>query len=183
MLLRASPWQSAQDLPAAPALRVPQRLAVEHPQHAGIGGVVVLHRAGLARHEVVAGVALGERDVGGEHGSVAARTRRQPRATASARTAMRNRPGDACSFDRDLGRLGRREAVVAGPGERDGAALGRDRGERDERIGGDRGIELGAEDLLAVIGADEVGDDVARDRARRCCRGGSRSPSRARSAS
>jgi len=29
-------------------LLVPQRLAVEHPQHAGIAGVVVLHRARLA---------------------------------------------------------------------------------------------------------------------------------------
>ena len=49
--------------------------------------------------------------------------------------------------------LGRGEAVVAGPVERDRAALGRDRVERDERIGGDRRIELGAEDLLAVVGA------------------------------
>src|SRR5262249_14673988 len=34
----------------------------------GIGGVVVLHGAGLAAHEVVAGLALGERDFGGERG-------------------------------------------------------------------------------------------------------------------
>ena len=47
-------------------LAFPQRFAVEHPEHAGIGGVVVLHRLGLRRHEAVAGAALGLRDFGGE---------------------------------------------------------------------------------------------------------------------
>src|SRR5580658_3702072 len=56
------------------------------------------------------------------------------------------------------------EAVVAGPLERDCAAFGRDGRESDERVGGDRRIEIGAEDLLAVVRAGELGDDVARDR-------------------
>src|SRR5262249_775759 len=33
----------------------------------------------------------------------------------------------------------------------------------EEWIGGNRGMKLGAEDLLAVIFADEIGDDVARN--------------------
>ena len=65
MLVRASPWQSAQALARRAGLAVPQLLAVEHPQHAGIGGVVVLHRLGVRRHEAVAGPALGLRDFGG----------------------------------------------------------------------------------------------------------------------
>jgi len=40
-------------------LPVPRRSALEHPQHPGIGGVVVLHRADLAAHEVVARPPLG----------------------------------------------------------------------------------------------------------------------------
>src|SRR5215472_2576109 len=36
-------------------LAVPQRLAVEHRQHAGIGSIVVLHRLGLAAHVGVGG--------------------------------------------------------------------------------------------------------------------------------
>src|SRR5262249_2504133 len=44
---------------------VPQRLAVEHRQHAGIGAVVLLHRLGLAAHEGGAGAAVGQRDLGG----------------------------------------------------------------------------------------------------------------------
>src|SRR6185312_980912 len=39
-------------------LLVPERFAVEHEQHAGIGGVVVLHRAGIRPHEGIAGAAL-----------------------------------------------------------------------------------------------------------------------------
>ena len=39
-------------------LVLPQRLAVEHPQHAGIGGIVVLHRLGVRRHEAETGASL-----------------------------------------------------------------------------------------------------------------------------
>jgi hypothetical protein len=45
MLVAASPWQLAQDC-RAPGLRVPQRLAVLHPQHARVLHVVALHRLG-----------------------------------------------------------------------------------------------------------------------------------------
>src|SRR6516164_1946180 len=51
-------------------LAVPQRLAVEHPQHGGVGSVVVLHGARIAAHELVARLALGERDFG-RHGDAA----------------------------------------------------------------------------------------------------------------
>src|SRR5271170_1986878 len=44
-------------------LAIPQYLAVEHPEHRGIGGVVVLHGPRLAAPELVAGTALGKRDV------------------------------------------------------------------------------------------------------------------------
>src|SRR5207248_1804864 len=36
-------------------LFLPQRLAVEHPESAGVGAVVVLHGARFRAHEVVAG--------------------------------------------------------------------------------------------------------------------------------
>ncbi len=49
-------------------LLAPQRLAVEHGEHGGIGGVVVLDGAGLAAHVVIAGVAVGGRDLGRERG-------------------------------------------------------------------------------------------------------------------
>src|SRR6516162_2131647 len=42
---------------------VPQRLTVEHGKHPWIGCVVVLHRTQLRRHQLVAGVALTERDL------------------------------------------------------------------------------------------------------------------------
>src|SRR5262245_27267622 len=70
----------------------------------------------------------------------------------------------APSLDNDVRRLGHREAVVARPGELELAALGRHREERQERVRGDRREQVGAEDLLAVIGADELADDVARNR-------------------
>ncbi len=70
-------------------LAVPQRLAVEHPQHAGVGGVVVLHRAGLARHEVVAGLALGEGNFGDEAGK-AADDRKRMRERRCARSHSRH---------------------------------------------------------------------------------------------
>src|SRR5471032_2154156 len=67
------------------------------------------------------------------------------------------------SGDRDGGRLGERVAVVAGPGAGDGAAFGGARRKRKVWIRRNRGVELGAEYLRAVVGADEVCDDVARD--------------------
>src|SRR5262249_14776323 len=57
--------------------------------------------------------------------------------------------------------LGRGEAVVAGPFEAQRAAFGGNGGKGQERIGGNRREQLGAEDFLSVIFADEVGDDVA----------------------
>src|SRR5262249_36922262 len=47
----------------------PQRAAVEHPQPPGIGGVVALHGARLAAHELVARAALGQGNLGGERRS------------------------------------------------------------------------------------------------------------------
>src|SRR6185503_7698459 len=44
-------------------LAVPQRFALEHPERAGINRVVVLHGARLAAHELVAGLALGQRNL------------------------------------------------------------------------------------------------------------------------
>src|SRR3974390_1396383 len=71
--------------------------------------------------------------------------------------------GDAGSLYGDRRRRLGREAVVPGPAEFQLAALRGDGGELDERIGGDRGMEIGAEYLLAVVAADEVADDVARN--------------------
>src|SRR5262245_46703817 len=67
-------------------------------------------------------------------------------------------------LDNDGGRLRRREAVVPGPLEGDGAALRGHGREGEERVGGDGGVQLGAEDLGAVVGAHEEPDDVAGDR-------------------
>src|SRR5216683_4399551 len=44
---------------------LPQGFAVEHPEHAGIGGVVILDRLGFRRHEAVARAALAWRNVAG----------------------------------------------------------------------------------------------------------------------
>src|SRR3981081_140264 len=71
---------------------------------------------------------------------------------------------NARSFHGDLRRCGFVEAVVAGPLERDRSACARHRVEGDEGMGGDCGVEVGAEKLLAVVAAGELGDDVARDR-------------------
>src|SRR5260370_13043900 len=46
-------------------LALPQRIAVEHPEHAGIGGVVLLHRLGVRGQEAVCGGALALRDIRG----------------------------------------------------------------------------------------------------------------------
>jgi hypothetical protein len=53
-------------LVGAARLGVPHRLTVEHPEGRRVGGVVVLHRLGVAAEVVVAGVALAERNLGGE---------------------------------------------------------------------------------------------------------------------
>src|SRR5262249_7646792 len=50
----------------AARLPAPQRYALEHPQHAGIGAVVVLDPARLAAHEVVAGAAFRAGNLAGE---------------------------------------------------------------------------------------------------------------------
>src|SRR5260221_9741582 len=50
-------------------LALPQRFAVEHPEHAGVDGVVVLHCLGVRRHEAVAGAAFGRRNFGGAGGT------------------------------------------------------------------------------------------------------------------
>src|SRR5579864_3153045 len=50
-------------------LLLPQRFAVEHPEHAGVGRLVVLHRPGFRRHEGVAGPALSSRDFGRDQGT------------------------------------------------------------------------------------------------------------------
>src|SRR5216684_1641469 len=55
------------------------------------------------------------------------------------------------------------ETFVARPAKADGAALLRDREERDERIGGDRRRKRHVEDLRPVPGGDEALDDVARN--------------------
>src|SRR6202795_2048025 len=49
------------------SLAVPKRFAVEHPQHAGIGGIVVLHRSRVRRHEAEPRSALSLRDFSGEN--------------------------------------------------------------------------------------------------------------------
>src|SRR5712692_7074744 len=68
------------------------------------------------------------------------------------------------SFDHDIGALRTRLAVVVRPGKLDRAALCGDGEKRDERVGGDRRMQVGAKNLLAVIAAYEGADDVARDR-------------------
>src|SRR5205823_8372191 len=69
----------------------------------------------------------------------------------------------AASFDRDVPGLSREKSVVAAPFEADGPALVRGREKSEKRVGRNRGMKLGAEDLLSVILADEIGDDVARE--------------------
>ncbi len=68
----------------------PQRLAVEHPKHARIGRVVVLHCARVAAHELVAGAALGERNLGGAgHGPGIAETGKDTRRGCQCETRAR----------------------------------------------------------------------------------------------
>src|SRR5215831_12693054 len=77
--------------------------------------------------------------------------------TMTAHTTMLRRR----SFDSDGRSFDVRLAVVVRPRQGDHAALGRNREEGEERIGGDRREQVGAEHLLAVIGADESVDDIA----------------------
>lgn len=51
-----------------PGFLGPQRLALDHEQHAGIGAVVVLDRARFGPHEGIAGAACLQRDLAGEQG-------------------------------------------------------------------------------------------------------------------
>src|SRR5664280_3691512 len=67
------------------------------------------------------------------------------------------------SFHRDRGGGGFGKAVVAGPFEFQRAAFGGHCEESDERISGDSGREVGAEDLLAIVAAREKRHDVAPD--------------------
>jgi hypothetical protein len=66
MLARASPWQRRRH--ASRALAVPQGLAVK-THRARIAGIVVLRQRRLARHELVAGAALGEGNLGRGRGA------------------------------------------------------------------------------------------------------------------
>ena len=82
MLTAAAPWQSAQDLLAAPAGLRPGCLAELHEQHAGIGRVVVLHLLQRRAHVLVAraalvGRALRQREGGNEHRRQAERQSRR----------------------------------------------------------------------------------------------------------
>src|SRR5262249_45802287 len=54
-------------------------------------------------------------------------------------------------------------AVVVRPREVERAGLACRDEERDVRVGGDRRRQLGAEHLLAVVGAGELVEDLARD--------------------
>src|SRR6516164_4132579 len=56
-------------------LSLPQHIAIKNPEHAGIGGVVVLDCPGVRRHEIVAGAAPARKIFGGVHG----KTRKQQR--------------------------------------------------------------------------------------------------------
>src|SRR6185436_10030761 len=58
--------------------------------------------------------------------------------------------------------MGHVEVVVAAPAEFQRAALGGDGAEAEQRVGGDRRVQVGAEHLDAVVAADEARDDVAR---------------------
>src|SRR5262249_11173633 len=77
-------------------LAAPQRLAGEHPQRAGIAGVVVLHGAGVAAHELVAGFSLGERDLAGERARAGEDAgddgRCRPHSTVMAAEAVASKP-------------------------------------------------------------------------------------------
>src|SRR5258707_8783706 len=87
-------------------LALKQGLAVEHPQRARITGVVVLHGARLAAHELVAGAALGQRDFTGGRGIL-----KEPRGPP--RPKQPRGGGDHSAPDRTTSGTGR--SVSAGP--------------------------------------------------------------------
>src|SRR6516225_10085204 len=66
------------------------------------------------------------------------------------------------SFDRNGCRGRFRKSVVADPFEIEFSAFGRNGEESDERVGGNRRKQIGAENLLAIIAAGEARDDIAR---------------------
>src|SRR5262249_35220961 len=93
------------------------------------------------------------------------RPARRPRAwLASNDAAARSGSVPLGSFHGDLYLFAGAIAVVPGPPELDGPALGGNGVEGDERIGGDGGKQAGGKDFLAVPGGDKVGDDIARNR-------------------
>src|SRR6266849_1027277 len=67
------------------------------------------------------------------------------------------------SFHRDLRRRRLNLPIVVGPAELQRPALRRHREEGDERVRRDGLMQIGAEDLRAVVGAHEQIDDIARN--------------------
>src|SRR6266849_879576 len=67
------------------------------------------------------------------------------------------------SLHRDLGRRRLHLPIVVGPAELQRPALRRHREEGDERVRRDRLMQVGAEDLCAVVGAHEQIDDITRN--------------------
>src|SRR5215470_9395735 len=68
------------------------------------------------------------------------------------------------SLHDDLRRRSLHLPIVVGPAKLQRSALRRHREEGDERVRGDRLMQVGAENLRAVVGAHEQIDDIARDR-------------------
>src|SRR5579872_1435203 len=67
------------------------------------------------------------------------------------------------SFDCYGGGRGFGKTIVADPFEIEFSACRHNRKERDERVGGGRRKQIGAENLLAIVAAGKARDDVARD--------------------
>src|SRR6516165_1828206 len=93
-------------------------------------------------------------------GSGLAGLRPRPGMTPKSRNAPRIR---SRSFDRDLRRGGLDLALIVGPFELQRAAFVRHGEKGDERVRGNRLVQIGVEDFGAVIGANEIVDNVARD--------------------
>src|SRR5262249_1247494 len=104
----------------------------------------------------------GSRGSSGRSPSGADRGGSRPLQRSGAAGRRTGAPG-AGSLDLDRRDLGHGIAVVAVPPELERAALGRDGGEGDQRIRGDRGMQVDAAHLDTVVGAGEGADDVARD--------------------
>src|SRR5215831_13369948 len=155
--------------PCCPCLRAPGYLTIEHPQHAGIGRIFVLHRLRIGAHLLIGRPALVDRNVAGENWKCGAEERDDDNCSDWDESAPlpRREAGPMerphRSFHDDLGLPCRREAVVAGPFELECATFSGHGREGDERIGGDGGIKLRAEYLLTIICRNETGDDVTRD--------------------